>query len=278
MSFSVLMSLYKKEHSDYLRQSLDSIFCQTLPPPEVILVEDGPLTPELYAVLDEYQGVYPELKRVRLSKNEGLGRALNEGLKYCSHELIIRMDTDDICMQDRFERQILYMKAHPDIDISSGSIVEFEDKIDNPKSIKSLPLSHLDISNYIKLRSPLNHPAVIFKKSKVEEVGGYLHFPLFEDWYLWIRLWNNGAKFANLSDHLLYFRVSAEMFKRRGGWNYAKNSAKFQWTMYSLGIISLTQALLSSILRGCVYLLPNDIRAFVYMNVLRSSINKKISQ
>ena len=111
--FSVLLSLYYKENPIFLRQSLDSVFSQTLPPDEVVLVEDGPLTEALYAVVEEYKRKYSTLKVVPLSENVGLGRALNEGLKHCSFDLVARMDTDDIAMPDRFEKQISYMTAHP---------------------------------------------------------------------------------------------------------------------------------------------------------------------
>lgn len=161
------------------------------------------------------------------------------------------------------------MRANPDVDISSGYMEEFEGNIDNKKTTKTLPLTHAEISDYIKLRNPLNHPAVIFKKSKVESVGGYLHFPLFEDWYLWVRMWKNGAKFANINEPLIHFRVSPEMYKRRGGWKYVKDSAKFQRMLKNNGLISPSQALKASILRGSVYLMPNIIRTWIYINLLR---------
>ena len=217
MSFSVLMSVYLKEQPLFLRQSLNSIFKQTFEPNEVILVEDGPLSNGLYAILDEFQSLYPQIIRVKLSQNGGLGNALNEGLKHCSHELVIRMDTDDICFPDRFEKQIEFMTKHPEVDISSAWLEEFEGDVTNVKTIKKVPASHSEIKTYIKTRNPLNHPAVIFRKSAVERAGGYKHFPLFEDWYLWARMMQCGARFANIQECLLHFRTSSDMFKRRGG-------------------------------------------------------------
>lgn len=263
------MSLYSKERPDYLRQSFDSIFNQTLKPSEVILVEDGPLTEELYSVLDKYQEKYPELKRIPLLHNEGLGKALNEGLKHCSNELVARMDTDDICFPDRFEKQVSFMEQNPNIDISGGWIEEFEDTVDNIKSIRKVPSTHEEISIFIKSRNPLNHPSVMFRKSSVEKVGGYQHFPLFEDWYLWVRMFKDGAKFYNLQERLLHFRTSPDMFKRRSGVKYATDSAKFQWTLHKLGLISSLSAIKSSLLRGIVYLLPNNLRKVVYSKLLR---------
>lgn len=270
MSFSVLMSLYYKERPLFLCASLDSVFNQSIVPDEIVLVEDGPLTDELYSVLGKYEKKYPQLKRVKLPQNGGLGKALNEGLKYCSNEIVARMDTDDIAMPDRFETQLKYLSSHLEVDVLSGWIKEFEGSIDNCLSIKKVPETHNEIGKYIRSRNPLNHPAVIFRKSSVERAGGYKHFPLFEDWYLWARMYKSGAIFANIQEPLVYFRTSPEMYKRRGGIEYAKNSTKFQFKLYNLGLISLFQALKSSLIRVGVYLLPNNIRSFIYSKFLRS--------
>ncbi len=270
MSFSVLMSVYLKEQPLFLRQSLNSIFKQTFEPNEVILVEDGPLSNGLYAILDEFQSLYPQIIRVKLSQNGGLGNALNEGLKHCSHELVIRMDTDDICFPDRFEKQIEFMTKHPEVDISSAWLEEFEGDVTNVKTIKKVPASHSEIKTYIKTRNPLNHPAVIFRKSAVERAGGYKHFPLFEDWYLWARMMQCGARFANIQECLLHFRTSSDMFKRRGGMKYAIDSAKFQWMLHKIGLISSYCAIKASLLRGGVYIMPNFMRRWIYSKLLRS--------
>ena len=269
MGFSVLMSVYGKEQPRYLRKSLESVFQQSLKPDEVVLVEDGPLTEELYSVLDEFEG-RDELKRVALAENGGLGRALNEGLKHCSYNLVVRMDTDDICFPDRFERQILFMEAHPEIAASSGWIEEFEGEIDHPVSVKRVPETPEEIASYGKSRNPLNHPAVIFRKEAVEAVGGYRHFPLFEDWYLWARLMANHYKLANLQTPILHFRTSPDMFKRRGGIKYAIDSFKFQMTLHRLGLISNAQAIKAGVMRGAVYVMPNFMRRLVYKTILRN--------
>lgn len=270
MPFSVLMSVYIKEKPEYLCESVKSVFSQTLPPDEVIIVEDGPLTDALYSALTDLKDIYPAIKIIKLPVNSGLGIALNEGLKYCSHELVARMDTDDLCFPDRFEKQIGFMSSHPEIAASSGSIEEFEDDISNVISVKKVPSTYAEIAEFIKYRNPLNHPAVMFRKSAVVAAGGYQHFPLFEDWYLWSRMFVTGNKLANLQDRLLHFRTSPQMFKRRGGWRYAKDSARFQWTLHKLGLISSMEAIKASVMRGGVYLMPNKLRSIIYNKILRN--------
>lgn len=270
MKFSVLLSLYLKEKPQYLKISIDSIFGQSLKPDEVVLVLDGSINGELEKIVNNAQSSHLELKVISLPTNVGLGKALNEGLKHCSNELVARMDTDDICFPYRFERQIKFMTDHPEIDICSSWVEEFEGNLSNVKAIKKVPETHLEIAKYIGKRNPLNHPAVIFRKSAVLSAGGYKHFPLFEDWYLWARMFANGAKFANIQECLLHFRVSSQMYQRRGGLQYAVNSTKFQFTLHKLGLTSLFSAVTASIIRSAVYLMPNRLRAFVYSKFLRS--------
>ena len=136
MRFSVLLSLYYKENPIFLRESLHSVFGQTLQPDEVILVEDGPLTPALYEVVEEFAGRYSTIKRIVLEKNRGLGNALSEGLKHCSCDLVARMDTDDICKPERFARQLAFMESHPEISVVGAWIDEFQETI-------SLSLIHI---------------------------------------------------------------------------------------------------------------------------------------
>ena len=139
INFSVLMSVYKKEQASYLDECLRSLVCQSLPPSEVILVEDGPIPEDLNDIIDKYLRILP-MKIVRIEKNGGLAAALNVGLKHCSNELIIRMDTDDVSLPYRFERQVEYMLSHPNIDVSSAWIEERDEKMADVLFMKKLPL------------------------------------------------------------------------------------------------------------------------------------------
>lgn len=269
VQFSVLMSVYAKEKPEYLSDALDSIIEQTVAPDEIILVEDGPLSPDLLDVIHRYKE-RGKIISVKLPENVGLGVALNKGLVACSNDLVARMDSDDISIPYRFECLIEFMQSHPQIDICSSWVDEFIDSPDEIVSTRKVPSEHIEIQKFIKTRNPINHPAVIFRKSAVDKSGGYRHFPLFEDWYLWARMMVNGCQFANIPKSLLLFRTSKETFKRRGGWKYAKNSARFQWALHRLGLISCFGAFKWSIIRGIIYIMPNHIREFIYRKKLRS--------
>lgn len=267
--FSVLLSIYKKEQASYFKQSLDSLFSQTLLPDEIVLVKDGPLTNELECLVANYQQRSSILKVISLPMNNGLGKALNEGLKHCSYDIVARMDTDDIAKPDRFEKQIKVFAEHPELDVVGAWIDEFEGDTLNIISTRKLPMLSTAIYEFAKMRSPLNHPVVMFKKDAVLNVGGYLHFPLLEDYYLWVRMLMNGAKFYNIQESLLYFRFSPNMFKRRGGWRYVLNEFRFQYMIYRIGFISLNRFLINICIRLSVRLIPNCIRSFLYKKVLR---------
>lgn len=269
MAFSVLLSLYYKESPLFLQESLNSIFNQTLLPNEIVLVEDGPLTPKLYKVLDDFTNHHAEIKRVVLEKNGGLGNALNEGLKHCSYELVARMDTDDICKSERFAKQVAFMEQHPEVDIVGAWIDEFQGNISNVISTRKLPQYSNDIREFGKKRCPMNHPVTMFRKEAVLAAGGYLPFPFFEDYYLWVRMILNGATMYNIQESLLYFRFSPEMFKRRGGWRYARLEIRFQRHIYKLKYIKFYTMISNICIRMATRIVPNGIRSWIYKKLLR---------
>ena len=267
--FSVLLSLYYKENPKSLNESLCSILNQTLPANEIVIVKDGPLTEELEQVLDLFSKQNEKLKIVTLPQNQGLGKALNEGLKHCSHNLVARMDTDDIAKPERFAKQIKIFQDNPNIDVCSSWIEEFEDSPENILAIKKLPEHHMDIVKYAKHRCPINHPAVMYKKESVLKVGGYTGFP--EDYCLWIKMLMNGAKFYNMQESLLYFRFSRDVIKRRGGWEYAKADVKSQFSFYKMGFISIVTLVYNILIRVSVRLIPYSLRSYTYRKLLRNN-------
>ena len=270
MPFSVLLSLYHKENPIFLHQSLDSVFSQTLPPDEVVLVEDGPLTEELYAVVEKYSQDHPEMKVVPLPENVGLGRALNEGLKHCSHELVARMDTDDIALPDRFEKQISYMTAHPEFDVLGGQIDEFMEDETNIRCSRTVPCTHEKILARLNSRNPFNHMSVAMRRSQVIAVGNYLDWHFHEDYFLWIRMALAGCTFANLPDTLVNARTGKEMYHRRGGRKYFKAAASLQKYMLDHNMVSPLRYVSNISIRFITHvLMPDKVKMMVYQKFLR---------
>lgn len=266
--YSVLMSLYKKEKPEYLRLAIDSMLNQTVKPDEIVLVEDGPLTDELYAVLDEYGD---KLTRVRNEKNLGLGLALNVGLRACRNELVARMDTDDISKPERCEEQLQYFEQHPETDIVGGDIAEFIGDESNIVGKRVVPQSNEEIREYMKKRCALNHVSVMYKKSSVQTAGGYQDWFWNEDYYLWIRMWLNGAVFGNTGTVLVNVRTGKEMYQRRGGKKYFKSEKGLQDYMLEHKMINRTTYLENVAKRFIVQkMLPNSVRGWVFRKFARS--------
>ena len=231
IKFSVLMSIYFKERPEFFIRSMDSILNQTVLPSEIVLVEDGKLTKELEDIILDYEKKYDILKVIRFDLNRGLGYALNDGLRECKYNYVFRMDTDDICKNNRFERQIEYLKDHPDIDVLGTNILEFQNDITEDMRVKKMPVGSY-IDEYIKKRSPVNHMTVCFKKDKVLSVGSYMPLYHLEDYYLWVRMYLKGMKFENIDEELVYARIGNGFYKRRGdkeqikAWKFLENFMK----------------------------------------------------
>lgn len=268
--YSVLMSVYYKEKPEYLKQAIESIQTQTLATNNFVLVCDGPLTPELDAIINVKQHEMGDsLNVVRLAKNGGLGNALNEGIKHCKNELVARMDSDDIAYPDRCERQINVFNTHPEVSICSGIVEEFAATPEVVEVKRVPPEFHEEIVKFAKKRNPFNHPCVMYKKFAVEAVGSYQDFYLLEDYYLWLRMLMAGYQGYNIQKPLLYMRAGSDMYLRRAGWKYAKTQIQLFKFMKKQGFINNGQYIKSCMIRSGSALAPNWLRKFVYGKVLR---------
>lgn len=269
-NYSVLMSVYYKENSEYLKQAIESIQAQTFPTDDFVLVCDGPLNQELDSVIKKKQQEMKNiLNVVRLKKNAGLGNALNKGIQQCKNELVARMDSDDISYPDRCEKQLMVFNTYPEISVCSGIVEEFAT---NPKVVELRrvpPETQEEIREFAKVRNPFNHPCVMYKKPDVEAVGSYKDFYLLEDYYLWVRMIMAGYQGYNLQEPLLHMRAGTDMYMRRGGLKYAKTQEKLFRFMKNNGFISKGQYIKNCVIRGESSLAPNWLRKFVFEKVLR---------
>ena len=269
MKFSVLMSVYYKEDPKYLKEAIESILNQTVMPSEIVIIKDGKLGDNLNNILDQFDKNYKSLfKFIEFEENQGLGIALRRGVEECSYEIIARMDTDDIAAKNRFERELAIMQEK-NLDMVGSNIVEFEGNIENIISKRNVPDTDENIKSYAKKRNPFNHMTVMYKKSAVLKAGNYKNFLWFEDYNLWIRMIMNGAKMYNIQENLVYARTGASMFERRGGVKYIKREYKMQKEMLKIKFISYKEFIFNILTRSAVRIMPNRLRGFVYMKMLR---------
>lgn len=272
-SYSVLMAVYAKEQSEYLKEAIQSILNQTVVTNDFVIVCDGPLTSELDDVLEMYSVMNPDKFQIlRLEKNQGLSSALNAGMKLCKNELVARMDSDDISLPYRCERQLEKFESDPELCLCSGDIAEFETDPDQPQFIRHVPEIHEEIVKYAKKRNPMNHMAVMYKKSAVNAVKGYIEIGLNEDYFLWARMLQKGYRSANINEILVKVRVGNGMYARRGGWRYSQAAIKLQIAFLRMNFISCFEFIRNCFLRVFGSLLPSTIRKYLYQNRLRNPI------
>ncbi len=269
-NYSVLMSVYEKEKPEYLKEAIESMLNQTICTNDFVLVCDGPLTPKLDFVIHVISEQYPGLFQiVRLKKNRGLGTALNIGLKKCKNELVARMDSDDVSLPYRCELQLKEFNKNSKLAFCSGDIAEFMTDAKVIQSIRHVPVQYKEILLFAKKRNPMNHMAVMLKKSAVTAVGGYVEINFAEDYYLWVRMLKKGYEAANIGEILVNVRIGNGMYKRRGGMKYAKNICILQKKMLELHFINYAQFVINCFIRIGGSIIPRRIRQYLYESRLR---------
>ena len=267
--FSVLMAFYNKDIPEFLSAAMNSLIEQTYLPSELVLIQDGPVDKSLEKVVDVFVLLHKfPIKVIKNEKNLGLAASLAKGLPFCSHELVARMDADDICFPDRFEIQIKKMTEVPEIDVLGTWIAEFSSSTSKIENIKTSP-KNFEIRKYSHFRNPINHPSVMFRKSKVLDSGNYRNFQWFEDYELWLRMLSRGAVFDNIQAPLLYFRNDERFLERRRGKEYAKKEKEVFQEFRSKKYISDFEYFYGLLMRKIARLIPKTILKVVYTHILR---------
>lgn len=267
--YSVLLSVYEKDNPEDLREAISSMVSQTVPPDDFLIVCDGPLTEALDQVILEAAEGTSTIRCLRIPTNQGLGRALAHGLVACKHDLVARMDADDIAVPERAEIQLALFQADPKLDVTSGVVAEFRDKPQDIRQFRSLPEQHNEIVRFARIRNPINHPCAMYKKQSVLEAGNYQDFFRLEDYFLWVRMIRNGARFSNSPEVLLQMRVGNGAYKRRAGLKYARSQVRLLRFMRSSAQISRADFLRGVALRVPLALVPDRVRSFAFERMIR---------
>lgn len=271
--FSVAMSIYKNDDPQYLKEALDSVINQTLKPREIVVVGDGPVPETLTAAVAEEekrareQGI--ELRFLPQEVNRGLGEALRIACENCRYDYIARMDSDDISLPYRFEKQMRVFDEHPEVGMVGGMITEFVGSPDNIVDSRVLPLDNKGIYKMMQTRCGVNHVTVIIRKSDLMAAGNYSGRFRQEDFYLWARMMKNKVIIRNIPDVVVNVRSGADQFARRGGMKYFHEHMKVFKFMYHEGLISYPVLLENYSLRFAQVAFPTKLRTWVYQHLLR---------
>ena len=298
------MSIYKSDVPELVRVALDSLLQQTLLPNEIVIVADGPVPAELEQVVSSFMcqvskirttpnpsfakggDLVPEDGKESLEtrnqkpetivtylpqeKNGGLGEAMRIAAEAAKYDYLARMDSDDICLPDRFEKQMKCFEEDPELSLVGGMITEFDGDPENIIAKRILPLEDAEIKRMMRGRCAVNHVTVIFKKADLMKSGNYQPFWKQEDHYLWARMMEHGCKFRNIPDVVVNVRSGKDQIARRGGLRFYKSVVRVFWYMFRHGLISFGYFLYICTVRGIVQvLMPNKLRTWVYLHLLR---------
>lgn len=269
--YSVLMTVYHKEKPEFLKESIQSMLDQTVRTNDFVIVCDGPLTPPLDRVLEMFQRKNLGLFHVvRLPKNVGIGPAANEGVRVCANELIAKMDSDDFSRPERCAVQLGAFEEDPSLSVVGSALSEFMGDRKNVVSIKKVPLSHEEIKRYARRRDPFNNQTVMFRKSAVLKIGGYADKTRCEDYDLYLRLLQAGCKTKNIDQVLVDYRLTPDVYKRRGSWINTREFFRLHWGKYRGGFGSFWDFAIPCAGQAVICLIPPGLRKKFYEKILRN--------
>lgn len=269
--YSVLMSVYAKDRPEFLRQSINSMLEQSCPSDDFVLVCDGPLYPQLDAVVERFAADNAGLFTVvRLKENLGIGGAAQAGLSRCRHDLVAKMDADDVAVPTRCEAQLGAFAANPELDICGGQLAEFAEDISNVQAVRQVPTAHEDILRFARRRSPFNNQTVMYRKAAVTQCGGYdPAMRRCEDYDLYLRMLQGRCRAANIAEVLVYFRLDDEAYQRRGSWANLKGFFTVHWRKHRRGFASLADFIIPCAGQLVFTAMPGKLRDLFYKKLLR---------
>ena len=266
--FSVLLPVYFRDDVAAFTRSFRSVTAdQERTPDEVVVVVDGPLEADLDAAVEACAAASQVPTEIlRLPNNVGLARALNAGLDQCAHDIVARQDADDASMPTRFALQVPVIESGADL--VGSALVEFDEDPDQPGRLRVPPLTPEDIGRGARWAQPVFHPTIVYRRSVVEAAGGYQDLPLLEDYWLFARMLHHGARFANLPEPLVAYRVGEGAYARRGGRGILAAELELQRRLHRIGFTSPAQFVRNTTIRGGYRLVPEPLRRTAYGRLL----------
>ena len=271
VSFTVLMCTYFKDDPNLLEQSIESVFKNSIKPNNFILTIDGPIPEINKKLILKISNKYPIQLNI-ISKNVGLAEALNNALNLVTTTWVARADSDDINLYRRFEKQLELTKKG--FDVIGSNILEIDKKGNIPKLIKNIPITNKEIKKYIRLRNPINHMTAFYKTDRIKSVGGYPNIYLREDYALWAKLMEKGARFHNINEILVHVNGGKSLYKRRSGFKNALAESKLQILLYKCKIKPFFLVIIHLFLRTFFLLLPSRVVLYFYIKKFRNKTFK----
>lgn len=272
LPYSALMTVYRKVIPRHFAKSTGCVLAQTLPTDNFVIVCDGPLTPELVEVIEDLERRNPGVVDVlRLSENVGTAVATQRGLECCQHNLVMKLDADDICIPERAEIQVSVFEDDPGLSICGSYMAEFVDGSGEPCQIRAVPLEQEDILTYSRRRNPFNNITIMYKRDDVLAAGGYGTLRRAQDYELYVRMLHKGYRARNIETVLSSARLDADNLARRATLNNLKGFLLVRWTIFRSGYSSLPDLIIPCAGQLAYMALPKGLRGRLYQKLLRKS-------
>ncbi len=273
MKYSVLQIVYKTDKVKWLKLSVDSMLSQSIKPSQYVLIINGSIDKDMQDLICEYKVKHKIFTIVNLRKSLNIGYALNEGIKHVKYDYIMRMDSDDISSITRCELILDIFSRNKNFDIVGSNLVEFiNNDINSVIGYKVVPERNADIIKFSKYRSPFNNSTVCFKKDSIIKAGLFNNLNVFEDYDLWVRMIELNMTGYNIQKPLVSFRVTDNMYKRRGGYKYLKTALSFKWSLLKKNYINFLTFIIVAKVHILTCLSPVVVRKMIYRVFLRKGI------
>jgi glycosyltransferase involved in cell wall biosynthesis len=266
MKCSVLMCVYRGDKPEFFTQAIESILEQTVKTDDIVIVVDGPIGKKLEATIKKYDKL-PVVNVKWLAKNIGVGLASNIGINLCRHDLIAKMDADDISVPDRFEKQLKEFDNDRELTYLGGQMWEFNDSPDNIINKRPVPTAPSEIRKFARLRNPFNNSTVMYKKAAVLAVGAYPGLNRSEDYILVAKLLRAGHRMKNLPDYLVHYRLSDDTYRRRKTWRHTCETIMARWQIHKMGVSKLRDFLLVAATQMAMFITPTFVTKAIYKNI-----------
>ena len=270
---SVVLPVYAGAGPEHFRRALESIYAQTYPACEVIVVEDGPLLDDHHRVLEDFSARTPPLRRIALPDNRGAAAANQAGLQAARCEWIAKADSDDVNLPARFAVQVEALrKADADgapLDCLGSAMFEFDgggpgEEADHVTGLRTRPGSPEEIARVMRRNNPMNHPTLVYRRETALAVGGYRPLPYMEDYDLMARMLAAGARMRNLPEPLVLFRAGDEMLGRRRAAGIFASERIMQRNLRSYGLSGPVESRVNLAARTAFRLLPAPVLRRAY--------------
>jgi glycosyltransferase involved in cell wall biosynthesis len=205
-AISVVLPVYNAER--FVKEAIDSVLKQTFSDFELIVIDDGSSDSSVNIVKS-----FSDDRIVLVSNevNKGLIYSLNLGLQMARGKYIVRMDADDVCFADRFQKQFDFMEVNPGVAVCGGQMEDY----DGVKKINNVEINSPKLKASLLFTCVLSHPTVIMRSESIKS-GNFLYdsrFPHSEDYELWSRIARK-FKIANISDVILKYRFHPQQVSR----------------------------------------------------------------